>query len=245
VTGAGRGIGLAIAKELATLGARVLLVGRKLEPLLALESDIKSNGGLAKAIAADVCETRWLECLIENNGNNKNSESIDILVHSAASFASFGPLEQCSNEEITSVIDTNLIAALRMSALLLPGMKARNYGMLLFLGSQVASLGAANQVIYASAKAGLSGLVKSIVAENTHSGVNAHLIELGLIDTERTQESVSEKARTRLVKKTPAGRIGEPKDVAAAVRYLLSPDSSFLRGITLPVSGGIGIGITS
>lgn len=237
VTGAGRGIGLEIAKELASLGATVLLLGRNADRLSALERDINEAGNKAVAMPADVCDPRCLDAI------KLNLYSVDIFVHGAASFAPYGPLEQRTEQEIATVLDTNLGAALRISAALLPGMKQRNYGMLIFLGSKAATLGAMNQVIYASAKAGLDGLVKSLAVENSHSGINAHLIELGLIDTERTREAMTETARDKLVSRTPSGRAGTPEDVAAAVRYLVSPQATFLRGITLPVSGGMGLGV--
>jgi NAD(P)-dependent dehydrogenase (short-subunit alcohol dehydrogenase family) len=237
VTGAGRGIGLAVAKELAELGARVLLVGRTAERLQALEAEIHNAGNQAIAMPADVCDKGWLDSL------KTDRHGVDILVHGAAEFAPYGPLEQRSDEEISAVINTNLVAALQLAAALLPGMKKRNHGMLLFLGSKAASLGAKNQVIYAAAKAGLAGLVKSLVVENAFSGVNAHLLELGLIDTERTREAMSEHAKAQLCSRSPAGRPGTPEEVAAAVRYLLSPQATFLRGITLPLAGGIGLGV--
>lgn len=237
VTGAGRGIGMAVAKELASLGARVYLVGRTASRLYTLQDEIETAGGDAVAIPADVNDGDWIASL------KTGSLEVDILVHAAAAFAPYGPLEQCADEDILTVINTNLVSALRLSAALLPNMKRRNYGMLLFLGSKAAALGAANQTAYAAAKSGLEGLVKSVVAENAFTGVNAHLIELGLIDTERTREAMTTKARDALCARTPAGRMGTPEEVAAAVKYLLSPDAGFLRGITLPLAGGAGLGL--
>lgn len=237
ITGAGRGIGLAVAKELASLGACVYLVGRTAARLHALEDEIRATGGDAIAMPADVNDSEWIASL------KTLARPIDIFVHGAAGYAPYGPLEQRSDDEISTVINTNLVSALRISAALLPGMKQRNCGMLLFLGSKAASMGAMYQVAYAAAKSGLEGMVKSIVVENAFSGVNAHLIELGLIDTERTREVMTAQARDALCIRTPAGRAGTAEEVAAAVRYLLSPDATFLRGITLPLTGGAGLGI--
>ncbi|MCG8315966.1 MAG: SDR family oxidoreductase [Pseudomonadales bacterium] len=237
ITGAGRGIGAAIALELATLSAKVILVGRTASRLETTANLIRSDSGSADVVVADVRYSEWLERLLEQQ------EQIDILVHAASGFAPYGPLEQRTDDDIAEVLDTNLGAALRISSLLLPGMKARNYGMFLFIGSLAGSLGAKNQVIYATAKAGYSGLVKSLVVENAALQINAHLVELGLFDTERTQEAMHDSVRERIVSAIPAGRIGLPQEVAKAVRYLLSPDAQFLRGITLPVAGGAGLGV--
>lgn len=239
VTGAARGIGRAISRELAKSGAKVILVGRDAGSLELAAREICEGGGLAVAMPANVRERGWLDAL------NNDDVAVDIVVHGAAAFAPYGPLEERSDDEIVSVIETGLIAALRIAAALLPGMKKRNYGKFLLIGSAAASLGAAGQTIYATAKAGFEGLVKSLVVENAHSGINAHLLELGLIDTERTREAVSASAKEQLVARTPAGRIGQPKDVAMAVNYLLSPGADFLRGITLPVTGGLGLGVMS
>ena len=235
ITGAGRGIGAAIAKELASLGAKVILVGRTAARLEDIAAQI--NPANVKVVAADVRHTAWLKQLLAQQ------EQIDIFIHAASGFAPYGPLELRSEDDIAEVLDTNLGAALRISSLLLPGMKSRNYGMFLFIGSLAGSLGAKNQVIYSTAKAGFSGLVKSLVVENAPQDINAHLIELGLFDTERTREAMLDTVRERIVAAIPAGRIGVPEEVAKAVRYLLSPDAKFLRGITLPVAGGAGLGV--
>ncbi len=237
VTGAGRGIGKAIALELASLGAKIILVGRNAGRLHNVAQEIIDVGGAAIAIPTDVRQSEWLKSL------QSESCAVDIVVHGATAFAAYGPLEQRSDEEMLAVIDTSLIVAMRIAAALLPAMKKKNYGKFFFLGSATATLGAANQAIYATAKAGLQGLVRSLVVENAHTGINAHVLELGLIDTERTQEVVVDSARARLIARTPAGRIGTPRDVAKAIRYLLSPDADFIRGITLPITGGLGLGI--
>lgn len=237
VTGAGRGIGRAVALELARLGAKIILVGRDAGRLHNVAQEIIDAGGAAIVIPTDVRQSEWLQSL------QSEAFAVDIVVHGATAFAAYGPLEQRSLDEMTAVIDTSLIVAMRIAAALLPAMKNNNYGKFFFLGSAAAALGAANQVIYATAKAGLQGLVRSLVVENPHTGINAHLLELGLIDTERTQEAVADSARERLIARTPAGRIGTSRDVAKAIRFLLSPDADFIRGITLPITGGLGLGI--
>lgn len=237
ITGAGSGIGKAIAEALAARGAHVLLSGRSQQRLNELANTLNGAGYQATTLPGDICDSAWMAQL------RATPQNIDILIHSAAAFAPYGPLEQRSDDEIHSVLDTNLIAAIKLSAALLPGMKQRNYGMLMFLGSRAASLGAANQVLYATAKAGLEGLVKSLVVENSFTGINAHVLELGYIDTERTRSAMTDKTRATLCARTPAGRAGTTDDVVASVCFLLSQEASFLRGLTLPVSGGFGLGL--
>lgn len=239
VTGAGRGIGAAIAAELAALGCHVVLVGRNAERLQATEAAIQANGHQATALAADVCSSDWLIDLIAQHG------SIDLFVHCAAAFADYGPLEQVAEDAIDNVIETGLTAAIKITAALLPGMKQNNYGRLLFIGSRAASTGAANQVVYATAKGALESLVKSLTLETAHTGITANLIEPGLIDTERTAEAMTDSAREKFAALTPAGRMGTPQEVAAAVRYLVSEESDFVRGITLRIDGGLGLGLAS
>jgi len=239
VTGAGRGIGAAISRSLIDAGCHVILVGRTAGRLQTIETELRDGGGRASVCAADINDAEWLGQLVEEY------KTIDIVVHAAAAFADYGPLGECSDDEIRNVVDTNLTAAIRIAAALLPAMHENNYGRLVFIGSRVASLGGASQVAYAAAKGGLKALVKSLTAETAGTNIAAHLLEPGLIDTERTREAMSDSARQRLAEGTAAGRPGTPEEVATAVRYLLSPEAAFLRGVTLRVDGGMGLGLSS
>lgn len=237
VTGASRGLGLAMASELAALGAELVLVARNAAGLEQARAQLSASGAVVTAVAADVCETHWLDELLASQA------PISILVHAAAAYLPYGAHDQADEESINRVVDVNLTAALRIAARLLPGMKAARYGAFIFVGSRVAELGAAGQVSYASAKAGLKGLVKSLAVENARHGIRAHLLELGLFDTERTQEAMGEDRRRQLAEATPAGRMGLPGEAAAALRFLLSDDAAFMCGSTLTLDGGIGLGL--
>lgn len=237
ITGARRGIGRAVAEELALLGADVILLGRDGQGLESVADDFRQQGFRAEVVVADLSRPGWQAEL------SPWTDDISLLVHAAAGFTHYGPLDQQSDEDIDRVIDVNLSAALKLAAALLPGMKKRAWGRMFFIGSSVASAGAANQVVYASAKSALSGLVKSLVLENAQYGINAHLLELGLIDTERTHEALGENAREAIAAASPAGRNGRPEEVARAIRYLLSADADFLKGVTLTLDGGLSLGL--
>ena len=239
VTGAGRGIGAAISRELGASGCHVVLAGRTEGPLQTVAKEIRDSGGQASLLVGDISTDEWLDDLATG------PTPVNIFIHAAATFAPYGPLEEQTPENIQSVIGTSLTAALRISAALLPQMKQDDYGRLIFIGSRAASLGAANQVAYATAKGGLEAMVKSLTVETAHTGITAHLLELGLIDTERTRESMSDSARNAMAEATPAGRIGTPEDVVGAIRYLLSPEAEFLRGVILNVDGGLGLGLAT
>ena len=232
ISGAGRGIGAAIARDLADFGANVILSGRNADRLQEVADGI---GPAATALPGDICTADWATAL--------QATPVDIFVHSAAAYAEYGPLEDCDETEIRAVLDTVLLAALRTSAAVLPHMKKAGYGRLVFIGSRAASLGAGSGAPYSAAKGGLEALAKSLTVETANTGVTVNVVEPGLIDTERTREAMHPAARDNLARNTPAGRIGTPADVAAAVRYLVSPEADYVRGVTLRVDGGLGLGL--
>lgn len=237
VTGAGSGIGRAVAAALAEHGARLVLVGRRSEKLADTAARVSAAGGEALTIVADVGAAADVARVASEAG------AIDVLVHGAASHASYGPLEERPAAEVDDALHSILGGALHLAAAFLAGMKERGYGRLLFLGSVAAETGASGQVVYASAKAGLRGLVRSLAAEAGRAGVTANLLELGLIDTERTREEVREDVRVRIAANTAVGRAGSPEEVAAAAAWLASPEASYVNGAVLPIDGGFGLGL--
>jgi NAD(P)-dependent dehydrogenase (short-subunit alcohol dehydrogenase family) len=237
VTGGGTGIGRAIALELARRGARLVVVGRRGELLGETARRIESEGGSASALEADIRGVEWLAALDEV------APTVDVLVSNAAAFATFAPVEHVSEHEIAAVLDTDLGAVLRLTAHVLPGMKQRGHGRIVNIGSLAGSLGAAGQVAYAAAKSGLSGLTRSVALEGGRFDVTCNLLELGLVATSRIEDAIDAVTRAKLLASTPVGRMGTPEEVAAVVAFLVGPNAGFVTGATLPVSGGLGLGL--
>lgn len=237
ITGAGRGIGLAIAASLADQGARVVLVARDRKRLEQATAELCADGAHAQALVADIDDRRWLERLDEL------APEVDILVHNAAAFASFHPLESVPAPEIEQVLATGIVAVLRANRHVLPGMKERGFGRLIHIGSVVARLGARNQAAYATVKSALEGLTRSLAVEGARFGVTSNLLELGLIETERTRNGLHPGIFESLEESSAIGRAGRPEEVAHAASFLASPRSGFITGVTLPVNGGLGLGL--
>ena len=234
VTGAGRGIGRAIALELAARGAQVTLVGRNAARRVEVAREIEAAGGRAEKFVADIAEVGELDEFVGG---------MDVLVHNAASFAPYAALEDVATHELDSVFATGLAAVARLDGCVLGPMKERGLGRLLYVGSHAGAHGAKHQAAYAGAKAGLVGLMRSAALEGARFGVTANLLSLGLVNTERIQTSVDAKVRRRIIDRTPVGRMGEPEEVADAAAFLASPRASFITGAVLPVSGGLGLGL--
>jgi 3-oxoacyl-[acyl-carrier protein] reductase len=132
---------------------------------------------------------------------------------------------------------------MRITAHLLPGMKVRGFGRIVFVGSIAASLGAVHQVPYTTAKSALHGLVKSLALECASFGVTCNLVEPGLVLTDRVLARLPEERRKELLGDTPMGRAGTPEEIAAVVAFLASPRASYVTGACVPVTGGLGLGL--
>ncbi|MDP6839924.1 MAG: SDR family oxidoreductase [Planctomycetota bacterium] len=237
ITGAARGIGLAIARALGRAGAQVVLVSRDGAALELAAASLAAEDVRAQTLTADINSEDWLARLDEL------APKVDILVNNAAAFATYGRLQSVAHSEIEEVFQTSLYAALRLARHVLPGMTERGFGRIIQIGSVAGSLGAAGQVAYASAKAGLVGLTTSIAVETGRAGVTCNLLELGLVVTERTEAEIPQEIRDHLTRNTPVGRPGRPEEIAAAATFLASPDAAFITGAVIPVSGGLGLGL--
>lgn len=237
VTGAGRGIGRAITLELAQRGAQVIACSRDAAKLEETLAHARRFGGKVSLLAADITASNFLHEL------DRGARAIDIVVHNAMWFPPYASLEDVRPADAALAHEVVVLAPMRITAHLLPDMKARGFGRVLFVGSIAASLGAAQQAPYATCKAALHGLVKSLALETAKFGITCNVIEPGLVLTERVLHAIPEATRSALIARTPMGRAGSAEEVAAVAGFLASPRASYVTGACIPVTGGLGLGV--
>jgi len=229
VTGASRGIGRAIAAELARAGASVVVGYRSgQEEGEALAREI---GG--RAVQADVSVPEEAARLVEEAGD------LDILVNNAG-LTRDGVLARMSDDDWRAVLETNLSSVFYTCRAVTRGMMKRRSGSIVNVSSIVGVRGNWGQTNYAASKAGIIGFTKSLAQELGSRGVRANVVAPGYIKTQLT-DVIPEEARAKMLDLTPLGRLGEPEHVAGAVRFLCSDEASFITGGVLLVDGGLGM----
>lgn len=232
VTGASGGIGGAITRALHRSGAEVMLAGTRRDALDALAGEL---GARVHVGVADLADPATPDRLIE--AADAAMGRVDILVNNAGITRDALAL-RLSEEDWRAVLEINLTAAFRLTRAVLRGMIRRRHGRVIGIASVVALSGNAGQANYAAAKAAMIGMSKSIAAEVAGRGITVNCIAPGLIDTPMTDKLTTEQ-RTRLLRSIPAGRLGVPEDVAAAVVYLASAEAAYVTGETLNINGGM------
>jgi 3-oxoacyl-[acyl-carrier protein] reductase len=229
VTGASRGIGRAIAVELAAAGASVVVGYRSgREEAEALASEL---GG--RAIQADVSNADDAKRLVEEAGE------LDVLVNNAG-LTRDGVLARMSDEDWRTVIDTNLASVFYTCRAVTRPMMKKRAGSIVNISSIVGVHGNWGQTNYAASKAGIIGFTKSLARELGSRNVRANVVAPGYVKTQLT-DVLPEEATGAMLENTPLGRLGEPEDVAGAVRFLCSDAASFITGEVLLVDGGLGM----
>ena len=229
VTGASRGIGKAIALELAKRGAKVYgtattdagaqsitsaqVLGRVLDV-----TDPAATEAVLKAIQAEAGE---IAILVNNAGITRDNLAL-----------------RMKDAEFDEVIDTNLRAVFRLSRAVMRGMMKARWGRIINITSVVGASGNPGQANYAAAKAGVVGMTKSLAAELGSRNITVNCVAPGFIDTDMTR-ALSEEQRKMLLDHVPLGRLGAPEDIAAAVAYLASPQAGYVTGAVLHVNGGM------
>lgn len=236
VTGAGKGIGAAIARRLAGEGARLTLLGRQLEPLQQLANELQ-----ARALVCDVSDPRAVESAFQA------IDPVQILINNAGQALS-SPLERTSDELWAQMLAVNLSGSFYCLRAALPGMKAAGWGRVVNVASTAAQRGYAYVAAYVAAKHGVLGLTRSAALELAAKGITVNAVCPGYTETELLQRSIEnvvgktgrtvEAARAEFARHNPQGRLIQPEEVADTVAWLCSAGAASINGQAISVSGG-------
>ena len=227
VTGANRGIGLAIARSLQAGGVDVIATyssGPAPEGFKSVVMDVTSNESVDSAFSQ--IEEQWgtPDVIVMNAGITK-----DTLVL------------RMSEEDFTSVLDANLTGAFRVAKRATKGLLKNKRGRLIFIGSVVGAVGAAGQVNYSASKSGLVGMARSFARELGSRSITANVVAPGFVETDMTAE-LDEKRREEIAAQVPLGRFCTAEEIANVVTFLASDKASYITGAIIPVDGGLGMG---
>lgn len=236
VTGAARGLGRAIALELAAAGAKVVVnYAGSHEKAQEVVQMIAAAGGEAIAVQADVSQAEDVERLLKATLDKYGK--VDILVNNAG-IARDNLLLRMKEGDWDAVLATNLKGVFLCTKAVSKGMLKQRSGVIINISSVVGLSGNAGQANYAAAKAGVIGFSKSMAKELASRGIRVNAVAPGYISTDMTA-ILPETAKTEILAKIPLGHVGEPQDVAKAVLFLVSPAASYITGQTLCVDGGM------
>ena len=235
VTGAARGIGRAIALELARSGASVAVVDIDEQSAAAVSGELASLGVRAKAYRCDVSDLAAVERMVEEF--LRDFGRVDILVNNAG-ITRDTLLLRMKEEEWDLVLRVNLKSAFNCTKALSRHMLKQRSGRIVNISSVVGLMGNAGQANYAASKAGLIGFTKSVAREFASRGITVNAVAPGFIQTEMTA-SLSDEAKARLVEQIPLGSLGVPEDVAAVVAFLASEKARYITGQVVHVDGGM------
>lgn len=237
ITGGGTGIGFGIARCMVEAGARVVLVGRREEPL---RDAVRSLGERCFYETFDVTSLDRAADLIERV--RSRCGPISILVNNAGIHLK-KPAIETTEEEFLNVLNTHLLGAHAMTRAAAKHMLEARHGSILFISSMAALFGLPKVVAYAAAKSAYLGVVRSLATEFSPHGVRVNAIAPGWIDSHMLRHlDADPERRDRILNRTPMHRFGQPEDIGYAAVYLCSPAGSFVTGVTLPIDGGVSIG---
>jgi len=238
ITGGGTGIGKAMAQAMHEAGARVVLVGRRVDELASAATEI---GKRASYIAHDIGLTGQAPALVERI--TKEVGPITCLVNNAGVHLKKSAI-LTTTEDFQKILNTHVLGAHALVSAVAPGMIERKRGTILFTASMASLFGIPLVVAYSAAKTAHLGLVRSLATELSPYGIRVNAIAPGWIDSEMSRKAFEgDPGRLqKILKRTPAQRLGEPSDVGWAAAYLASPAAKFITGAVLPVDGGASIG---
>lgn len=235
VTGASRGIGRAVALELARMGATVIGTATSAGGAADIQSALNDAGGRGAGRMLDVTDAAACEALVADV--EKSNGGIAILVNNAG-ITRDNLAMRMKEEDWDTVLDTNLRAVFRMSKLVMRGMMKAREGRIINITSVVASAGNPGQANYAAAKAGVAGMSRALARELGSRNITVNCVAPGFIDTDMTR-ALPDAARDALLGNIALGRLGRPEEIAAAVGFLASPAAAYVTGTTLHVNGGM------
>ena len=233
VTGASRGIGAAIAEELAAQGATVIGTATSESGAAAIGERLVAKGGAGRVL--DVASGEQIEALIESIA--KEFGPVSILVNNAG-ITRDNLLMRMKDEDWQAILDTNLTSVYRTSKAVMRSMMKARKGRIINIASVIGVTGNAGQANYAAAKAGIIAFSKSLAKEIGSRGVTVNVVAPGFIDTDMTK-SLPEDAKNAMLGQIALGRFGEPADIARAVAFLAGPSAAYITGETLHVNGGM------
>ena len=232
VTGATRGIGRAIAEELASKGAFVIGTATSEKGADTISAYLGDKG---KGLVLNVADKENIDAVLEQI--KEQFGDIDILVNNAG-ITRDNLLMRMKDEEWFDIMQTNLTSVFHLSKAMLRSMMKKRFGRIITIGSVVGSMGNPGQSNYCAAKAGLIGFSKGLAKEVASRGITVNVVAPGFIATDMT-EVLTEEQKAGILGNVPAGRLGEPKDIAKAVAFLASDDAAYITGTTLHVNGGL------
>lgn len=235
VSGAGRGIGRAIALKLADAGCSVICVSKNISSCSKVAEEILAKGGKAEAIAVDVAVPQEVKDLCANV--LKKYDSVDILVNNAG-ITRDNLFMRMSDEEWESVISTNLSSCFYLTRGLIRAMMSSRWGRIVNISSISGQMGNAGQANYSAAKAGLIGLTKSIAREVAVRNITVNAVAPGFVETDMTANLPSAVLES-VSKLVPAKRMATPDEIADTVLFLASKEASYITGQVLGVNGGL------
>lgn len=232
VTGASRGIGRAIADSFVERGAVVVGTATSEGGAAAISQYLGDKGcGLVLNVTDPASVDALFSTIKEKYGD------VDVLINNAG-ITRDNLLMRMKDDEWQDILDTNLTSLYRLSKPVLRSMMKKRYGRIISIGSVVGTMGNAGQTNYAAAKAGLIGFTKSLAREVASRGITVNAVAPGFIETDMTQ-ALNEEQRAGILSQVPANRLGDPKEIAAAVVFLASDEAAYITGETLHVNGGM------
>ena len=235
VTGAGRGIGRAIALKFAAEGADVVCVSRTMENSEKVAGEIRALGGKAGAHAVDVADAAAVAATAEKI--LEEATRVDILVNNAG-VTRDGLLMRMSEADWDTVLDTNLKGAFLFTKAFTRAFLKQRSGRIINVASVIGLIGNAGQCNYAASKAALIGFTKSVARELASRGINVNALAPGFVETDMTS-GLTDDVRAGILKQIPLGAMGQPEDIANAALFLAGPFSKYVTGQVLTVDGGM------